>query len=69
MPVRLAFAALRNFEMSCSRFSKVVEDTRRTPQTVTKHGKPAVVALNCRCASVAPAAVSYFFRKRHQTIF
>jgi hypothetical protein len=22
---------------------------------------PAVAALNCRCASVAPAAVSYFF--------
>jgi hypothetical protein len=45
----------------CVRFSKVVEDTRRTLQTVTKHGKPAVAALNCRCASVAPAAVSYFF--------
>jgi antitoxin Phd len=28
-----------------NRFSEVVEATRRTPQTVTKHGKPAVVVV------------------------
>jgi prevent-host-death family protein len=27
------------------RFSEVVEAARRTPQTVTKHGKPAVVVV------------------------
>jgi antitoxin Phd len=32
--------------MSCSRFSGVVEAARRTPQTVTKHGKPAVVVVD-----------------------
>jgi len=29
-----------------NRFSEVVEAARRTPQTVTKHGKPAVVVVN-----------------------
>jgi prevent-host-death family protein len=29
-----------------NRFSEVVEAARRTPQTVTKHGKPAVVVLD-----------------------
>jgi antitoxin Phd len=28
-----------------NRFSEVVEAARRQPQTVTKHGKPAVVVL------------------------
>jgi antitoxin Phd len=28
-----------------NRFSEVVEAARKTPQTVTKHGKPAVVVL------------------------
>jgi prevent-host-death family protein len=28
-----------------NRFSEVVEAARREPQTVTKHGKPAVVVL------------------------
>jgi antitoxin Phd len=28
-----------------NRFSEVVEAARRTPQMVTKHGKPAVVVL------------------------
>jgi prevent-host-death family protein len=28
-----------------NRFSEVVEAARRKPQTVTKHGKPAVVVL------------------------
>jgi prevent-host-death family protein len=28
-----------------NRFSEVVEAARRTPQTVTKHGKPAVVVV------------------------
>jgi len=28
-----------------NRFSEVVEAARRRPQTVTKHGKPAVVVL------------------------
>ncbi|MCI0467284.1 MAG: type II toxin-antitoxin system Phd/YefM family antitoxin [Beijerinckiaceae bacterium] len=28
-----------------NRFSEVVEAARRAPQTVTKHGKPAVVVL------------------------
>jgi prevent-host-death family protein len=28
-----------------NRFSEVVEAARETPQTVTKHGKPAVVVL------------------------
>jgi prevent-host-death family protein len=28
-----------------NRFSEVVEAARRTPQTVTKHGKPAVVVM------------------------
>lgn len=28
-----------------NRFSEVVEAARRTPQTVTKHGKPAVVVI------------------------
>ena len=28
-----------------NRFSKVVEAARREPQTVTKHGKPAVVIV------------------------
>ena len=28
-----------------NRFSEVVEAARRKPQTVTKHGKPAVVGL------------------------
>lgn len=28
-----------------NRFSKVVEAARRRPQTVTKHGKPAVVGV------------------------
>ncbi len=28
-----------------NRFSAVVEAARRTPQTVTKHGKPAVVIV------------------------
>jgi prevent-host-death family protein len=28
-----------------NRFSSVVEAARRTPQTVTKHGKPAVVVV------------------------
>ena len=29
-----------------NRFSKVVEAARRRPQTVTKHGKPAVVVVD-----------------------
>ena len=29
-----------------NRFSKVVEAARRRPQTVTKHGKPAVVIVD-----------------------
>ena len=29
-----------------NRFSEVVEAARRTPQMVTKHGKPAVVVVN-----------------------
>jgi antitoxin Phd len=29
-----------------NRFSEVVAAARRTPQTVTKHGKPAVVVLD-----------------------
>jgi antitoxin Phd len=29
-----------------NRFSEVVEAARRAPQTVTKHGKPAVVVVN-----------------------
>jgi prevent-host-death family protein len=29
-----------------NRFSEVVEAARRTPQTVTKHGKPAVVIVD-----------------------
>ena len=29
-----------------NRFSEVVEAARRRPQTVTKHGKPAVVILS-----------------------
>jgi antitoxin Phd len=29
-----------------NRFSEVVEAARRTPQTVTKHGKPAVVMVD-----------------------
>jgi antitoxin Phd len=29
-----------------NRFSEVVEAARRMPQTVTKHGKPAVVVLD-----------------------
>ncbi|HEY1362389.1 MAG TPA: type II toxin-antitoxin system Phd/YefM family antitoxin [Xanthobacteraceae bacterium] len=29
-----------------NRFSEVVEAARREPQTVTKHGKPAVVVVN-----------------------
>ena len=29
-----------------NQFSAVVEAARRAPQTVTKHGKPAVVVLN-----------------------
>jgi prevent-host-death family protein len=29
-----------------NRFSEVVEAARRAPQTVTKHGKPAVVVLD-----------------------
>jgi antitoxin Phd len=29
-----------------NRFSEVVEAARRTAQTVTKHGKPAVVVVN-----------------------
>ena len=28
-----------------NRFSEVIEAARRAPQTVTKHGKPAVVVL------------------------
>jgi antitoxin Phd len=28
-----------------NRFSEVVKAARRTPQTITKHGKPAVVVL------------------------
>jgi antitoxin Phd len=31
-----------------NRFSAVVEAARRTPQTVTKHGKPAVVIVDVR---------------------
>ena len=44
--------ALRNHPRSCSvqdaknRFSEVVEAARRRPQTVTKHGKPAVVVAD-----------------------
>ena len=29
-----------------NRFSELVEAARRVPQTVTKHGKPAVVVVN-----------------------
>jgi prevent-host-death family protein len=29
-----------------NRFSEVVEAARRAPQTVTKHGKPAVVVID-----------------------
>jgi prevent-host-death family protein len=29
-----------------NRFSEFVEAARRTPQTVTKHGKPAVVVID-----------------------
>jgi antitoxin Phd len=29
-----------------NRFSEVVEAARQTPQTVTKHGKPAVVVVD-----------------------
>jgi antitoxin Phd len=29
-----------------NRFSEVVKAARRTPQTVTKHGKPAVVVVD-----------------------
>jgi len=29
-----------------NRFSEVVEAARRAPQTVTKHGKPAVVVMD-----------------------
>jgi antitoxin Phd len=29
-----------------NRFSEVVEAARRTPQTVTRHGKPAVVVVD-----------------------
>ena len=29
-----------------NRFSEVVEAARRTPQTVTKHGKPAVIVMD-----------------------
>jgi antitoxin Phd len=44
--------ALRNHPRSWSvqdaknRFSEVVEAARRRPQTVTKHGKPAVVVVD-----------------------
>jgi antitoxin Phd len=31
-----------------NRFSAVVEAARRRPQTVTKHGKPAVVVVDAR---------------------
>lgn len=31
-----------------NRFSEVVEAARRTPQTVTKHGKPAVVVVDVK---------------------
>lgn len=31
-----------------NRFSEVVEAARRTPQTVTKHGKPAVVVMDVK---------------------
>lgn len=31
-----------------NRFSAVVEAARRGPQTVTKHGKPAVVVVDAR---------------------
>jgi antitoxin Phd len=29
-----------------NRFSELIEAARRTPQTVTKHGKPAVVVVD-----------------------
>jgi antitoxin Phd len=29
-----------------NRFSEVIEAAKRTPQTVTKHGKPAVVVMD-----------------------
>jgi antitoxin Phd len=29
-----------------NRFSEVIEAAKRTPQTVTKHGKPAVVVVD-----------------------
>jgi antitoxin (DNA-binding transcriptional repressor) of toxin-antitoxin stability system len=45
-----------------------VEATRRTLQTVTKHGKPAVVALERRCTLVASATVRNFWQ-RQQTRF
>lgn len=38
-----------------NRFSEVVEAARRAPQTVTKHGKPAVVVVD----------VSEYERLRH----
>ena len=42
-----------------NRFSEVVEAARRAPQTVTKHGKPAVVVVDAaeyeRLRHLAPA--------------
>jgi antitoxin Phd len=40
--------AYRNWSVqdAKNRFSEVVEAARRTPQTVTKHGKPAVVVMD-----------------------
>jgi antitoxin Phd len=36
----------RSAQDAKNRFSEVVEAARRLPQTVTKHGKPAVVVID-----------------------
>jgi hypothetical protein len=45
--------------MSCSRFSGVVEATRRTPRTVTRHGKPALVAPKMRVGYADKSPVTF----------
>jgi prevent-host-death family protein len=45
----MSFSAMRatwSVQDAKNRFSAVVEAARRSPQTVTKHGKPAVVVVS-----------------------
>ena len=57
-----------------NRFSQVVEAARREPQTVTKHGKPAVVVVavdeyeRLACCSISRhrALQSYFSRSHRR---